>query len=89
MAGKTLLEFVWYHGISMWQFLPSYLWPTFFRAVELIDLLRPLLDQTTSRLIRIFPAADYTDSIWQGVIRSLGRQRGIPVITVSSSAPVA
>lgn len=89
VAGKTLLEFVWYHGISMWQFLPSYLWPTFFRAVELIDLLNPLLDETAPRMIRIFPVADYTDSIWQGVIRSLGRQRGIPVITVSSSAPVA
>ncbi|MBI4644093.1 MAG: CDP-glycerol glycerophosphotransferase family protein [Deltaproteobacteria bacterium] len=89
IAGRTILEFVQYRGISMWQFLPSYLWPAFFRAVELIDLLPPLLDETSPRLIRIFPAADYTDSIWQGVIQARGRQRGLPVITVQSPKPAS
>src|SRR5690348_4062227 len=34
-----------YDGASMWQFLPSYIWPDVFRAVEMTKVLTAAVDE--------------------------------------------
>ena len=79
VAGKTLLEFIWYDGVSMWQFLPSWLWPAFFRVVEFIDILNQIVDDVAPQELRVFPVNDYTDPLWQGTVQAIGEARGVPV----------
>jgi glycosyltransferase involved in cell wall biosynthesis len=87
VCGKTLLEFVWYDGVSMWQFLPSYIWPAFFRTVELIDVVSEIIDETAPQEIRIFPINDYTNPIWRGVVQAIGQAHNIPVTTIQPHRP--
>ena len=79
VAGRSLIEFLSYNGVSMWQFLPAYVWPFFFRAVELIDVVLQLVEDVKPKEIRVFPVSDYTDPIWQGVVQSIGDRNGIRV----------
>jgi len=61
VAGTTLVDFVRYDDVSVWQFLPSYIWPVFFRTVELVHLLNQIVSESTPRTIRVFTADDGTD----------------------------
>ena len=84
IAGKTLLEFIRYNGVSMWQFLPSWLWPAFFRVVEFIDILNQIVDDVAPQELRVFPVSDYTDPLWQGTVQAIGEAHGIPVSIVQT-----
>lgn len=79
IADRTLLDFVQYDGISMWQFLPSYVWPAFYRAVELIRLLTELVAEVNPREICAFPADDATDPLWHGALLAVGQATGVSV----------
>ena len=85
VAGKRLLEFVDYDGISLWQFLPAYLWPSFFRAIQLISLTRAIVRQEKPESIRVFPVDDYTSAIWIGSVRAVAEAEGLPVAIVGES----
>jgi len=79
VAGKTLLEYVWYDHISMWQFLASYIWLAFFRAIELISIAGQIVEEVRSREIHVFPVDDRSASLWHGVIRAIGEHYSVPV----------
>lgn len=80
VAGRPLLEFVAYDGASMWQFLPSFLWPVFFRSIELIRLVGQVVDEVGPLEIRAWPVADHTALLWEGVVRAVGASRHVPVV---------
>lgn len=82
VAGKTLLEFVRCENVSMWQFLPSYVWPTFFLAVEMIDLLGRIVDDVRPQVIRVFSANHYPAPLWREAVQAVGECYGVPVFTV-------
>lgn len=82
VGGCPLLKFVAYDGVSLWQFIPSYLWPVFFRSIELIRLTQQVVDEVGPREIRAFPALDQTAHIWEGVVQAVGASHGIPVVFV-------
>lgn len=80
VAGRPLLEFVVYDGVSMWQFLPSFLWPVFFRSIELIRLVGQVVDEVGPLEIRAWPVPDHTAPLWEGVVRAVGASRHVPVV---------
>jgi len=84
VEGKTLAEFVSYDGVSMWQFLPSYIWPSFFLAVQLTDVVCKIVEDTAPGEIHVFPVSDYTARIWDELVRSIGRIYGVPVVSANS-----
>jgi len=72
-VGDTpLLELVSYRGVSMWQFLPSYVWPEVFRAVELVEIIAGVLEEAEPELYEAEPSADTAAAIWEGVVRAAG-----------------
>lgn len=85
--GKRLPEFVWHEGLSFWQFLPSYAWPAFYRAVELIDTVEQIIEETAPQQLRVFPVGDDTEEIWQGVLQAIGRRRNIPLVILPAPNP--
>lgn len=80
VAGRPLLEFVVYDGLSFWQFVPSFLWPAFFRTIELIRLVSEVVDEVGPLEIRALPATDRTAFLWEGVVRAVGASRHVPVV---------
>lgn len=79
IARRTLLEFVVHDGHAMWQFLPSWLWPSFFRAVELIDSVLPIIEEVEPREVQLLPVDDHTNPIWEGIVKAICASRGIPI----------
>jgi len=79
IAGKTLLEFVSYERVSLWQFLPSYIWPAFFRVVELVDVISRIIEEINPQEIRLFPVNDDIAPFWQGIVGAVGEAHEIPV----------
>ena len=82
VAGKTLLEYVWYGNTSMWQFLPSYIWPAFFRAVELVDIVSQIVEDVKPEKIHVFSVDDRGASLWHGVVQAIGARYSIIVHSV-------
>jgi len=86
VEGTRLIEFVQCDGVSMWQFLPSYFWLQFFLAVQLIDIVKRIVDDVNPGKIRIFPNDDPTWPIWHGVVRAVATTRGIPEVVVHQTS---
>jgi len=83
IENKTLLEFTLYEKLSMWQFLPSHLWPSFFRVVQLIDVITQIVDDIVPRQICVFPADDI---YWYGTTKAIGEANNIPIIIEAAEA---
>jgi hypothetical protein len=81
--GTPLLDLVAYDGVSMWQFLPSYVWPEVFRAVELAEIVAGLVRESGSAAFAAEPAADSAAAIWAGVVR----EAGIDLVHAGGPAP--
>jgi hypothetical protein len=84
IAEMKVGESVTYDNISMWQFLPSYLWPHFFLATQLVDVVRKIIEQTQPEQIRLFIGSDYVTRIFRGIVETVADARGIPVATITS-----
>lgn len=85
VAGTPFIELVLYDGISMWQFLPSYIWPYFFRSVSLIRALEPVLKDVSPGSIKLFPVKDSSNYIWSKTVRSVAAKYGLPLIPEKKS----
>jgi len=79
---QPLGDFIVYQGISYWQFLPSFIWPQFFLATQLIELLIPLFNSAKPTNIEVYLLADSNNSIWIGVVRAVAAHYGAQVIQI-------
>lgn len=82
VSGKPLIEFVVYKDLSYWQFLPSYIWPVFFRAVESIKVLTSIIEEISADTIKVFPAYDCNFSIWKKTVQSIASVYKIRVVFI-------
>lgn len=79
IKGTRLIEYVMYENTPMWQFLPAYVWLHFFMAVELIDVVKNLIQTSKPTRLRFFPTGDPTSPIWGALIPEIGRVSGLRV----------
>lgn len=80
VSGKPLIEFVVYENVSYWQFLPSYIWPIFFKSIEFIKVVTSIIEETSPNIIRVFPAYDSNFLIWREIMQSIGEAYRIKVV---------
>ena len=77
VAGARLVDYVRHDGVGMWQFLPSYIWPQVFLAIELVKALDALVGVVGERGLRPLPVADALNGTWTGVVEEYARARGL------------
>jgi hypothetical protein len=82
IKGTPLIDYVIYEHTPMWQFLPAYTWLQFFLAVDLIDLVKDLIQSFSPATLRFFPTGDPTSAIWESLISEVGRTYGLKVYLV-------
>ena len=88
ISGKNIFEFTLYDGINMWQFMPSHIFPVFFKTIKYIDLIKFLVEKYHPSEIRYFSAEHYTARLWEGVIKSIGEKYEIPANRIFESIPI-
>ena len=71
VGGRTIPEWCVFDGVSLWQFLPSYIAPAVFRAVEFSAVLGPLIARTRPSVIYAHHASDARSREWHGVIDAI------------------
>jgi len=76
---RRLLGEVRHDGVPMWQFLPSYVWPDVFWAIELVKALDSLPDLERTSCLRPHRAPGPLDALWQGVVEAFAEGRGLAV----------
>ena len=58
VEGRCLPDWMIWEDVSLWQFLPSYLWPTFARAVGLAGTVNHLVTENPATLLLILLQQD-------------------------------
>ena len=71
----------------MWQFLPSYIWPDVFRAVELTKALDGVLAGERPRRSSPSPGSDRYATMWARLAESFAEARGVAF--EAATAPAA
>lgn len=86
VAGTSLPKFLRLNDVSMWQFLPSYIWVPVYQAVELIRLVRQIVRDVHPAELRVFASRDgaASTSLWEGVVRSVASAHGVEVVVIGS-----
>lgn len=79
---ERLVDFVKFDSVPMWQFLPSFLWPHFFRVVQVIDTVQRVVEQTKPSQILVIRGNDAWDTHWTGGTRAVADACGVPVICI-------
>lgn len=79
VAGTNLMKFVWYGKISMWQFVHTHMFWYLYRTIELIRLLREIIEQVSPDMIRVLPVEDYASHIWTSVVKEVSAKYDIRV----------
>ena len=74
---RTLTGATRFEGASMWQFLPSYVWPEVYWAIELVKALDAAAPSGAFRAIP--PGDGRTDALFAGVVRAYAQARGVEV----------
>ena len=82
VGGVPLGEFMAFRGVSMWQFLVTDQWSSFFLVVELIRVLQGIADGVAISQLRVFPADDPLTDLWEGVTSAFAGRLGVPVSMV-------
>ena len=72
--GRTLPEWCLFDGVALWQFLPSYIAPSLFRAVEFASVVAPLVAAIRPSVICAVDASDGRFAEWRGVIEASAEQ---------------
>ena len=81
ISGKNIHEFTSYYEISLWQFAISYIWPSFFKAIELIKILEKIINEHNPNKFIVYLSIGESDNyIWQGVFKAISHYHKIPVI---------
>jgi len=70
---ESILEFTNYAGVSYWQFLPSYIWPDFYKITSLISILKEVIEKNCPDEIIFYNVKGSSHHIWKESIKSLGR----------------
>lgn len=73
ISGRPLVGFVAYAEVFYWQFLPSYIWTTFFRAVEYTKIAVSLIEEMSPDIIRVLPAYDSNSMLWFKLMGSIAQ----------------
>lgn len=79
VGGTPLSDLLRHREVSLWQFLPAWIWPSVHRAAELVDLLAPLVDELKPDSLEVTPVSDLTAPIWNGVVSAVAASRGLPL----------
>jgi hypothetical protein len=75
----TLSEFLQEDGVSMWQFMLSYVYPKLMRAVDYIEKLDPLLSELRpDRVVGFFSHGALDHRIWCGALEAVAEKHGVP-----------
>ena len=77
--GETFPEALVHDGVSLWQFLPSWLWPQFHWAAELVDTVLPVLEEVQPSIVRLEASSGPGSGIWLRVVPAIAETLGIPV----------
>ncbi len=87
--GLGLTELLRMDGASMWQFMPSYLWPDVFRAIELTKVVLEAVESLSPSALVALPCGDRYEMVWEQVSRSVARARGVDHSTGPTKRPWA
>ncbi|MBF0176716.1 MAG: hypothetical protein HQL63_07705 [Magnetococcales bacterium] len=82
---QTLSRFSIYDRASMWQFVPSYIWPEVFLAIELIKIVKPVIKKMQPGLIFVEPPADDGAPIWVGAMQGIADSLEIPMRVIGQN----
>jgi hypothetical protein len=77
VAGGRLIDQVRFDGVGTWQFLPSYIWPQAFWAVEVVKALESLVAATGARGLAALPTDDPFDEVWRGTVHAFAGAHGL------------
>lgn len=81
VGDQTLHECISYQGLSYWQFLPSYSWPFFFLATQLVELVHQVFEATQPSIVEVCQATDPSNNtVWLGVVCAVAEQYGVRVV---------
>lgn len=80
VEGEPLWKLAEFEGASMWQFLPSYIWPAVFRAVEWAKAVQQGVDEHTPTALQPLTLNGPHGEMWLAVVRSVARHRGLEVV---------
>ena len=74
---RPLADLLRYEDASMWQFLPSFIWPDVFRAVELTKCLDMVVAERMPVAVTAEATGDRYEEMWSRLVESFARTRGI------------
>jgi hypothetical protein len=83
-GGISLPDTLVYRGVSLWQFLPSYLWPAFHRAAELIDALLPVIESSGAGALVAAPATGPDATVWPATVKAVADALGREAVTTEA-----
>ncbi|MEE2753540.1 MAG: hypothetical protein VX910_06115 [Candidatus Latescibacterota bacterium] len=84
--GQNLTEKLSWRGVSLLQFIPSYIWPYVLRTSGLVSALDQIMSGTEATRVVFSPVGDHTEFIWQGAVESVAKAHNIPC--QSTGAPL-
>jgi hypothetical protein len=73
VADGRLIDRLRFEGVSMWQFLPSYIWPQAFWAVEIVRALESLVAATEPRGLVPVPTDHPFDAVWRRTVQAFAQ----------------
>ncbi|HQP98553.1 MAG TPA: hypothetical protein PLY86_08880 [bacterium] len=79
IGNESLLQFFIHGGVSMWQFLPSYVWREFFLAIQFIDMGLEIIERTRPARIHVLTTTPQWNEVWIGTWQALCQARGIGI----------
>ncbi|HOE12357.1 MAG TPA: hypothetical protein PLQ35_01260 [bacterium] len=87
IGNENLLQFFIHGGVSMWQFLPSYIWREFFLAIQFIDMGLEIIERTKPDRIRVLTTTPQWNKVWIGAWQVLCQAHGIGMTVEKSPSP--
>jgi hypothetical protein len=73
-----------YSEVSYWQFMPSYIWPDFYMATQLIEILQQLFTVCKVAKILVFRSEFFElDAVWTGVATEIARKKNLEIIFIN------
>lgn len=82
IGDTSIIDFIRYDSVSMWQFLPSYIWPQFFHVVQIIDTLLQIVERTKPQKMIALHGNDRFEQHWIGSVQEVCKKCNIPVVFV-------
>ncbi len=87
IGSENLLRFFIHGGVSMWQFLPSYIWREFFLAIQFVDIGLEIIERTKPNRIRVLTTTPQWNEVWVGAWQALCQAHGIGMTVEQMPSP--